>query len=122
MAWFFGLFRRKRKESFPVAVVGESYYQDNLRKICGRPKSNGEDRQIDAAIILDDQNPADALAVRVEIKGRIVGHLSREDARRYRSQKPKRKATCKARIRGGWDRGSDKGSYGVWLNLKLSKK
>jgi hypothetical protein len=74
-------------------------------------------------LVLDDDNPYDSLAVRVEIRGCIVGHLSRENAREYRRQlkkagHPALTASCKALIVGGWDRGGgDRGHFGVRLDL-----
>ena len=39
-----------------------------------------------AVLVLDDDNPYDNKAVRVEIDGYLVGHLSRENARQYRKK------------------------------------
>ena len=107
-------------DSFVLPAVGESNYQEALRSICGEPSENGEDRIVDAVLILEDSNPYDPQAVRVDIPGKTVGYLSRANARRFRKSHAEASTTCKARIRGGWDRGGgDTGSYGVSLDVGL---
>lgn len=65
------------------------------------------------------------MAVRVDVQGQTVGHLSRELARQYRKQLERAgygstDAYCDARIRGGWDRGEGRrGHYGVFLDLPM---
>lgn len=39
---------------------------------------------VEAQLVLDDDNPYDPKAVRIDIRGETVGHLSRELARDYR--------------------------------------
>jgi hypothetical protein len=113
------------EESFDLPVVGESHYQEALEAICGKRSDNGEDRIVDASLVLEDSNPYDAQAVRVDIQGKTVGYLSREDARRFREHhvqagEASGPITCKARIQGGWDRGpNDQGRYGVSLSYSL---
>jgi hypothetical protein len=108
---------------FDVETVGESHYQDALEAICGPRTEDGEDRVVEAWLVLEDANPYDALAVRVDIDGHVVGYLSRVNARVYREQLAAQavgvvRASCLARIRGGWDRGpDDQGFYGVFLDL-----
>lgn len=66
--------------------------------------------------------PAPA-AVMVQIDGRCVGYLSRNDARLYRAVIDRLAAAglamgCHARLTGGWDRGrGDRGTIGVRLML-----
>jgi hypothetical protein len=108
---------------FDVEIVGESHYQVALEAICGPRTDDGEDRVVEAWLVLEDTNPYDALAVRVDIDGHPVGYLSRANARAYREQLAAQavgvvRASCLARIRGGWDRGpDDHGFYGVFLDL-----
>ena len=71
----------------------------------------------------------DPKAVRIEIEGETVGYLSRENARDYRDALRRAghprlaRATCKANIRGGWDRGpDDRGHFGVWLDIPIQKQ
>lgn len=116
----------QRRRGYTLQVVGESYYQHNLERICGPRKPNGENRVVAARLVLDDKNPHDDQAVRVEINGLQVGHLSREDARAYRQHLLKLAQAavigeCEAKIKGGWKRGrNDVGHYGVTLNAKIA--
>lgn len=69
-----------------LEVVGESYYQDNLWRLVGG-RGRPEDRvhvEVCAVMVAEDDNPYDADAVALWIDGLKVGHLSREDARRFR--------------------------------------
>ena len=122
IAWFFA--RNKARSStareapqtvegpgrFAVAVVGESHYQDALQEICGPEGPGG--RTFEASLILDDSNPYDPNAVRVDVEGRTVGYLSREAAPIFRKRVAKRRRVtlCQAEIRGST-------IYGVWLDL-----
>ncbi|MDO1560392.1 hypothetical protein Q0812_13235 [Brevundimonas sp. 2R-24] len=81
----------------------------------------GHDLECQALLILEDYNAYDSNAVRVEIRGRKVGYLSREDAARLRAAIPadRRKAAvhCAAKINGGFDDDGDLGHFGVRLGL-----
>lgn len=111
--------------SFACQVVGESHYQQNIERIAGPKTPGGVDCRRQAILVLDDDNPHDAKAVRICIDGLTVGHLSREMARSYRAQLKKQGLstghyTCEAVITGGWDRGSgDEGHYGVRLDMPV---
>jgi hypothetical protein len=125
--------RAKTRESteesagrFPLAIVGESHYQAALEAICADRDKEGTDRVVDAVLVLEDSNPHDDQAVRVDIDGTTVGYLSRANARRFREvygpDAEDGRLPCKARIKGGWDRGADdRGSLGVWLSVNLEK-
>lgn len=108
--------------SFPLPIVGESHYQKALAEVTGGPRPEGVDHAAMAELVLEDDNPHDALAVAVLIQGKRVGYLSRRDARRFRGElaghhSPGMRIWCRARVRGGWSRGpSDRGSFGVWLD------
>jgi len=108
---------------FSLPVVGESYYQDNLKQICGEYSADGINNISKAALIHADDNQYDSEAIRVEISGKTVGHMSKTDARMYRKYMRSKgwsglTALCKAKITGGWDRGQgDVGNYGVSLDL-----
>jgi hypothetical protein len=109
--------------AFDVVVTGVSFYQMALEKIFGGRSGEGIEVIMQAQIIPYDDNPYDAYAVRIEIEGEIVGHLSRKDARKWRSKMISEcfsgAVTCRAKI--VWDRGDDKaGSYGVWLDTDLT--
>lgn len=108
---------------FGTAIVGESHYQAVLEYICGGRTDDGADEVVIARLVLEDENPYDTQAVRVEIEGHTVGYLSRSDARLYRERltvagQPRIIGQCTARIRGGWDRGpEDRGLFGVYLDI-----
>ncbi len=105
---------------FPLEVVGESHYQDNLNAVCGGRTKDGVDLIVDAMVAPEPDNPHDPNAVKVEIQGRIVGHLIRRDAEMFHAKFQTTAQPCRANIRGGWDRGGrDVGHYGVRLDLQL---
>jgi hypothetical protein len=109
--------------AFDVIVVGVSYYQEALRSILGDTSGQAVRMLVPAEIIPDDENPFDAYAVRIEIDRKLVGHLSKRNAREWRSKMISENlsgaTTCAARI--VWDRGAKKeGSYGVWLDVDLT--
>lgn len=104
---------------FNVIVVGVSFYQAALGKICG----NKREMIVRAKIVPEENNPYDSNAIRVEIEGEIVGHLSRENALKWHgkmiSEGFSDALTCPAKI--GWDRAfTEEGSYGVWLDVDLT--
>ncbi len=121
-------FQTSHIEPYPLEVVGESFHRSEIEKAIG---FLGEDEGIDrddliATLILDDKNPADPNAVRVEIAGRLVGYLSRPAAKRYRA---KIKAlnligvtcTCWASVRGGFYMKSQgrNADFGIRLDMDL---
>lgn len=110
--------------TFPLSIVGESRYQHDLEAVCGGRTEEGADLTKSARLILEDTNPYDRNAVRVEIDGRTVGYLNRQDAKAYRQYLQRIRAgraigVCEAHIRGGWKRGDDQGHFGVFLDFAL---
>lgn len=104
---------------FDFEIVGESHYQAQISSIVKRGDSH-----LTASLVLDPSNPYDNLAVRVDIGGQTVGHLSREDARSFRRRLGAMRltgqiTTCDAEIRGG-DTARDGRvlMYGVFLAMK----
>lgn len=94
-------------------IVGESNYQPALRRLAREAKSWAGI----ASLTLENTNPHDGQAVRVDIDGATVGYLSREDARTYRKRLLRYKVgpgphLVSARAHGGGDK-----NYGVWLDL-----
>lgn len=88
------------KYSFPI--VGESFYQRTLDGIAGPKNPAGVDMTTTASVVLDDFNRHDNKAVRVEIGGQVVGHFSRENAKKYRDWLKShgiKNATCAADAR-----------------------
>jgi len=103
-------------------VVGESHYQDNLARLAeAHPPDRARLREVTATLIHEDSNPADPLAIRVDIDGLTVGYLTRAAARQYRlwlasGGHAGRTATCAARITGGGWEGRP-GNFGVELDI-----
>jgi len=87
-------------------IVGESKYQDALESICGGRTHEAADKYVEATLYQENSNVHDSQAVRVDIEGKTVGYLSRDDARAYRKQldalgRGPLVAVCKAKIVGG---------------------
>lgn len=104
---------------FPLPVVGESHYLVAFEAIFGRRTRDGVCATADAQLIPESDNPHDRNAVRVELEGRHVGYLSRDNAVRYRACYGGQVVACRALVRGGWRRGADAGDFGVTLALRL---
>ena len=108
---------------YSQAIVGESHYQNALELASGGRTKDSAEKYLQAHLVLEDSNPHDSLAVRVDIKGQTVGYLSRKIAREYRNRTREAghshlEGVCNAVIRGGWDRGpKEQGYFGVWLDL-----
>jgi hypothetical protein len=64
--------------------VGESFYQKALNKICGGKGKDGHNEEVIAVLICDNKNKYDSEAVRVDVDGKTVGHLSKSDAKLFR--------------------------------------
>lgn len=103
-------------------VVGEANYQSALDEVCGGRCSEGVIvRVVTAELVREPKNRYDRNAVAVDIEGRRVGYLPRDDAPRWHAAvdhlgKHGYAATCRAELLGGWDRGGrDKGHIGVVL-------
>lgn len=136
MSFLSGLFGRKKQTQeqvlhiegegdYDLDVVGESHYQDALLSICGRRTAESQRKQVVARLVHEDTNPHDNQAIRVEIGGKTVGYLSREEARSLRQElvklgHPGITVECDAIIVGGWDKGAgDTGHFGVRLDLPV---
>lgn len=64
-------------------VVGESFYQDALKRVSQCPPRGEHGYECSAVLVPDPKNPHDKFAVRVEVNGELVGHLPRGSAKRY---------------------------------------
>jgi hypothetical protein len=71
---------------YAVHVVGESFYEDNLRALCGPATDHMRQFAKIAILTLESDNPYDRNAVRIDVDGLTVGHLSRADAPRFRAR------------------------------------
>jgi hypothetical protein len=97
------------------------HYQKALKALAGPKCEDGVEHvehYCKATLVLENNNPHDDKAVRVDIDGRTVGYLSRDMAREYRRKVASGSMTVQALIVGGWNRGGgDTGHYGVKLDL-----
>jgi hypothetical protein len=104
-------------------VVGESYYQDNLwRLVDSWPRQERVRKEILAVLAAEDNNPHDPEAISVWIRTLKVGHLSRENAHRYRpgllaqQQAHGQPIALSGVIVGGGIRADGLGKLGVFLS------
>jgi hypothetical protein len=103
--------------AFAVDVVGVSRRQDVLEAAAEHGAIH------DALLILEDDNPHDDQAVRVEIGGRMCGYLKRDVARRYRENlaaagNEHLTVRVKAKIIGGFETASgERAHFGLRLDL-----
>jgi hypothetical protein len=103
----------------PVDVVGESFHQEELLRIAGgRRPFGGVDLEMVTELV-----PMEGDGIEVRVGGSSIGYLRHEDAEHFATLVADRidlteAATCRAVIRGGWDRGGgDIGMFGVTLLL-----
>lgn len=116
-------------EPYPLQVQGESYYRKNLEDVSnymGEAEGVNADDFI-AQLILDDANEFDpGNAVRIEIDGKIVGHLTTPAAKKYRKRLAELGLSdmigeCYASIKGGFIKRStgEQADFGVRLDLDI---
>lgn len=109
--------------SFRVGVVGESFRRRELEAICGPRRPEGYELDVMALLVCEKFNAYDTQAVHVEVNKKIVGYLSRRDARRYRRKYGDVTRAVRAHITGGWNRGGGLvGYFGVRLDLSLQEE
>lgn len=90
-----------------LQTVGESHYQPSLQWACDGTNADGPNHpRVLAELIPEPRNPHDPNAVRVQVGGRLVGYLAREDAAVYQPVLLRLAQhgalTCEARIKGGY--------------------
>jgi hypothetical protein len=96
-----------------VRVVGTSHYQDALLELSGR-QGDEEIRVARVGILAPEpDNPHDPNAIKVEVDGRLVGYLSRDENRRWLDVVTGRKVGCEAMIAGR------EGTTGLGVFLRL---
>jgi len=105
-----------------VNVAGESHYQKALREIVG-PIGAGREVALDteAVLVPEASNPHDSNAVMVQIDGKLVGYLPRDEAVAYGPAladltRRGRTGLCEARIAG---RGGESGTSNLGVFLRL---
>jgi hypothetical protein len=111
---------------YEVDIVGESHYQGALARIVGGKTRDSAEHECMATLVLEDSNPFDSNAVRIDIEGQQVGYFPRADAKVYRgvlarAGTPRATLQVPALIVGGWKRGpKNEGSFGVKLDMRAS--
>lgn len=113
--------------TFDQEIVGEASYQDALIAIAGAKSDESAEFEAIAVLVPEPNNPYDADAVCVQIDGKVVGYLSRSDAKLHRQALSEAglglsSVACRALIVGGWAREDDdeaieEVNYGVELDL-----
>ena len=115
------LLKERRGRRF-VHAVGEASYQKELREIVkqnGGTNVDGVKIEVHVAFVPEPDNKHDHNAVSIQMDGKKVAYLSREDAVDYQDviqylASRKRFGACRAFIIGG---SRDKPSYGVFLDV-----
>ncbi len=111
---------------FLVRAVGESFYQRRLNSLAGEITKDIHAKHVDV-LLVPYRNKHDRNAVAVTICGKIVGHLSPENAVLLRKQMAAdghsgKSALCPGRIISDWRRRrshADEESYGVELDISV---
>jgi hypothetical protein len=96
-----------------IRVVGTSHYQDALLALTGRRGDEEVRRDAVAVFRPEPDNPHDPDAIAVDIDGRLVGYLSREENKRWKDVVTGHTIGAEAMIAG---RGGTTG-LGVFLRL-----
>jgi hypothetical protein len=96
-----------------IRVVGTSHYQDALLELSGRQGDEEIRVEKTAVFVPEPDNPHDPNAIAVQIEGRLVGYLSRDENRRWLDVVSGREVGAEAMIAG---RGGTTG-LGVFLRL-----
>jgi hypothetical protein len=100
-----------------VEAVGESFYQPTLLAVCGARRGEAVGHECTALLVLEPENPHDPNAVRIEVEGHLVGHLSRADALAYRATLQAAAAAGRAVACPAWIAG--RGTGGETVNLGI---
>ena len=108
----------KGPDNFGIPAVGEANYQNDLGALGGGSVRSDKAAFFDASLVLEDSNPYDDQAVRVDVGGRTVGYLSRDHARQFRARVTEAglagETTCRCKMIGS------SGRIGVWLDLPVA--
>lgn len=105
-------------DGYSLTVVGTSFRQVELEAVCGPRTPRGYEKAVNAVVSCEAGNRYDPKAVRIEIAGRHVGYLSRDNARAFRLRYGGNSVECAAKIIGGWN-AIGGGSFGVRLDLRV---
>jgi len=128
LSWLFGegkktpsIVKSNSGGTFFSYAVGHRHHQDALKRIFLDRTSENNEKLVEAVLVIDDENPYNSQAVRVDIQGQTVAYLKDENAKQFRKKMKEKgpseiKATCAAKI-VYWERESN--NYLVILNLPL---
>lgn len=108
---------RSGEDTYPLQVVGESFYQTTLNSLCGGKNEDGHNKKVTARVVADFKNIHDNNAYKIEIDGHTVGYLARDKAKELKTLIGDRVLKCPAIITGGWKRNKDEGDYGIRLDI-----
>lgn len=107
--------------SFDYEIVGESHYQNNIRKAL-KLSGGRSSKSFQVQLIPEDHNQHDKNAVAVYIDWKKVGYLSRREAKNYRRRMKVLGFENRIAVCGGTVWGGGKGkSYGIWLDYDPTK-
>ncbi|HEY9152497.1 MAG TPA: hypothetical protein VIN60_06390 [Anaerolineales bacterium] len=116
-------------KEFPLPVEGWNHHQQNINsvgrfnEIVGKEEMGYLNDKFRARLILEDDNKYDlGNAVRVEIDSKLVGYLSRDNAKIYRKSLIKLGQAnvigeCKAGVAGRREALGKPMVYRVWLDM-----
>jgi len=110
---------------FAAEVIGEGRHAADIAHILESATDNGDERLLDATLVIEDDDPHQSNAVAVQIEGKLVGYLPRATAQACRAlfssvAGSAKTVTCAARIRRL--RGDGEPTFQVQLDLPLSGK
>lgn len=107
-------------------VVGESHYQPALELAAeGRCEEGPVQCLVIAQLVAEPQNEHDPNAIQVRVDGNCVGYIPRDETYRFHpflgvfSEEIGEVATCRAWIKGGWQRGQARGTFGIDLDIRF---
>lgn len=99
-------------------IVGESFYQDNLEKICGAKIPDGHEHRCKATFRPEPENKFDKNAIAVLIDDLQVGYIPKNATASFAKALKQEALVVDALIIGGWKRSNrDQGHFGVKLRI-----
>lgn len=128
LSWLFGegkktpsIVKSNGGGTFSSYAIGHPHHQDALKSIFSDRTPENNEKLVEAVLVIDDANPYDSQAVRVDIQGQTVAYLKDENAKQFRKKMKEKgpseiKATCAAKI-VYWER--EFNNYLVVLDLPL---
>lgn len=110
--------------TFSLSVVAAARYQQELAAIYQDQAADDEDPIVLALLIPGDTNPYIPYAVRVQIRNRTVGSLSRRNARALRARLVRhaircQRLRCRAKVSHAWEYTGGDGQWHVQLDVCL---